>query len=153
MLHDVILKNKISNQLEVVKFFIHLDKARITALYSKLITNPEKYIELLKDMDALLNNDYRPIFLVLNKEELDDKDIILKDCVIINVEKVTPLYAIPGARKIMREYNESLQKPIITNEEKQTLYNPIIENNTDINDSLIKDDNKMVRKLIPSPQE
>ena len=153
MLYDVILKNKESNQFELVKYFIRLDKTKTTSLYSRLINNPEENIEVLANMDSLLNNDYRPIFVILNKEELDEKDIMLKDCVIINIEKVTPLYAIPGARKIMNDYNESLKKPVITNEEKQTVYNPIIEDNTDINNTLIANNTNMVRKLIPSIQE
>lgn len=148
MLYDIILEN------EVVKYFIKIDKNKISSIYSKLIINKEKNIELLSNIDSLLNNDYRPIISILNNGVLSENDNIIKDCAIITVEKVTPLYAIPGARRIMEDYNKSLNKTIITNETKELAYDPIVEDNTAIDENLIANKNtNKARKLVLSIQE
>ena len=154
MYYDIIVEDRETNQLDVVKYFIKINKDKITTIYSDLITEEDKNIELLSNIDSLLNNDFRPIFYILNKDELSKNDIILRDCAIITVEKVTPVYAIPGARRIMEDYDKSLNKNIITNDNKELVYDPIIEDNTIIDENLITNKNtNKARKLVLATQE
>ena len=126
MLYDIITRNKETNQFDVIKYFITIDKNRLSSLYSQLLLNPENNIEILSKMDSLLNHDFRPIFFILNKEELNEEDKLLKDCVNINIEKITPVESIPGARKLMQDCNNNMNKPVVIREEKELLFQPII---------------------------
>lgn len=154
MLYDVIVTNKETNQAEVVKYLIRFDTMKIKLLRDKLAEHPEQNVELISKLDSLLNYDFRPIFYILSKEELDDDDVILKDCVIINVEMVTPLYAIPGARRIMDDNNKSLDKKVIVTDDKESLYEPILNDNYLVNNNLLVNKNvNKVRKLVPANQE
>ena len=154
MLYDIITMNKETNQFDVVKYFITMDKDKLKSLYNKLLVNPEENIAILAKMDALLNQDFRPIFFILNKDELDEEDKILKDCVNINIEKVTPVESIPGARKLMEFCNKSLNKPVVTSEEKELLCEPIIEDNKELDNNLVSNVNKrLVRTLVSNANE
>ena len=78
MLYDVIVTNKETNQAEVVKYLIRFDTMKIKLLRDKLAEHPGQNVELISKLDSLLNYDFRPIFYILSKEELDDDDVILK---------------------------------------------------------------------------
>lgn len=154
MLYDIITMNKDTNAFDVIRYFISLDKTKISTLYSRLMLNPNDNVEILSKMDALLNQDFRPIYYILNKDEINDEDRLLKDCVIINIEKITPVDAIPGARKLMEDCNKTLNKPVVTTEEKELLYEPIINDNKELDDSLINNVNKrLVKSLVPKTNE
>lgn len=154
MLCDVFVNNDETNQLDVVRYFIKLDKNKITSLYSKLVSDKDNNIELIAKLDSLLNNNYNPIKRILTKEELDEHDILLKECVMINIESITPVYAIPGARRIMENNSINLSKQVITPDEKELLFDPILNDNTIINDKLATSkNNSMVRRLVKTVQE